>query len=238
MKRLDLSLADPASNLALDEALLLQAEAGEAAEVLRLWEFAAPVVVIGRGSKWGGESNPTYCQTHGIAVLRRCSGGAAIVAGPGCLMYSVVLSLQRRPELCQVDRAHQEVMGRMLTAVAIQRPDARWQGTCDLTVADRKFSGNSLRVARHHLLYHGTILYGADLQLIDRCLATPPRQPDYRRGRRHADFITNLSVDPIRLRDDIAAAFGANETLHDWPQAITSRLKRERYDDPAWHHRH
>ena len=27
-------------------------------------------------------------------MLRRASGGAAIVAGPGCLMYAVVLSLQ------------------------------------------------------------------------------------------------------------------------------------------------
>jgi lipoate-protein ligase A len=49
MKLLDLTLPTPAENLALDEALLDAAEAGELPdEVLRLWEFPQAVVVIGR----------------------------------------------------------------------------------------------------------------------------------------------------------------------------------------------
>ncbi len=238
MERLDLSLADPAANLALDEALLVQAEAGEGGEVLRLWSFAHAVVVIGRGSKLSGEADQTYCQAHGIPILRRCSGGAAIVGGPGCLMYSLVLSLQLRPQLRQVDQAHRMVMARLLDAVAGQHAGVRWQGTCDLTVAGRKFSGNSLRIARQHLLYHGTVLHAADLDQIHRCLATPPRQPEYRQGRSHADFITNLAIDPRQLRDDIAAAFGATDAMRQWPRETTARLKSQRYDDPAWHHRH
>lgn len=238
MKRLDLSLGDPASNLALDEALLEHAEQGDGNEVLRLWTFDRPTVVIGRGSKIAGEVNTAYCAHEGIPVLRRCSGGAAIVGGPGCLMYSVVLSLQLRPELRDVDQAHRLVMTRLLEAISVQAPEVRWQGTCDLTVGARKFSGNSLRIARKHLLYHGTILHAADLAQIDRCLATPPRQPDYRQGRRHADFIANLAIDPAKLADQIAEKFGALERTEIWPQAITARLKQERYDDPAWHHRH
>lgn len=238
MKRLDLSLADPASDLALDEALLQQADAGEGEEVLRLWTLRRPVVVIGRGSRICGETNTHYCQAHSIPILRRCSGGAAVVGGPGCLMYSLVLSLQLRPELRQVDQAHRLVMTRLLDAVAAQQPDVRWQGTCDLTLAGRKFSGNSLRIARRHLLYHGTILHAADLEQIDRCLATPPRQPEYRQGRSHADFITNLTIDPAQLREDLAAAFGAHEVSEQWPQEIVTRLRQERYDNPTWHHRH
>ena len=238
MKRLDLSLGEPASDLALDEALLEQAESGASGEVLRLWTLDRPAVVIGRGSKLKGEVNTAYCQSEGIPVLRRCSGGAAIVGGPGCLMYSVVLSLQLRPQLRQVDQAHRLVMTRLLAAVTVQHPGVRWQGTCDLTVSERKFSGNSLRIAREHLLYHGTILHAADLAQIDRCLATPPRQPEYRLGRRHADFITNLPVDPVKLADDIAAEFCALNAAEIWPVEITAKLKQQRYDDPAWHHRH
>ncbi len=238
MKRLDLSLGDPASDLALDEALLEQAECGGGDETLRLWTLERPAVVIGRGSKIAGEVNLAYCQSEGIPILRRCSGGAAIVGGPGCLMYAVVLSLQKRPELRQVDQAHHWVITRLLAAVSRQYPGAQWQGTCDLTISERKFSGNSLRVARDHLLYHGTILHAADLDQIDRCLATPPRQPDYRQGRRHADFITNLPIDPAKLADDMASEFRALDRTEFWPQEITARLKQQRYDDPAWHHRH
>lgn len=238
MKRLDLSLGDPASDLALDEALLEQAERGAGGEVLRLWTLDRPTVIIGRGSKIVGEVNFVDCQREGIPIFRRCSGGAAIVGGPGCLMYSVVLSLRSRPALRHVDQAHQLVMTHLLAAVSLQAPQARWQGTCDLTVSERKFSGNSLRIARDHLLYHGTILHAADLAQIDRCLATPPRQPDYRQGRRHADFITNLPVDPVKLADDIASEFRALDRTQLWPEEITARLKQQRYDDPAWHHRH
>ena len=46
-----------------------------------------------------------------IPVLRRASGGAAIVAGPGCLMYSVVLRYAGREHLRLLDEVHRHVLG-------------------------------------------------------------------------------------------------------------------------------
>ena len=62
------------------------------------------------------------------------------------------------------------VMQRVLAALQQQIPEVAFQGTCDLTWQNRKFSGNSLRIARGHLLYHGTMLYRVDLDL-DRPLS-------------------------------------------------------------------
>jgi len=208
-----------------------------------MWQFGRPVVVIGRGSKIDGEVDIAFCDQMDIPVLRRCSGGAAIVAGPGCLMYSVVISCDQRPDLRRVDEAHRWVMTRLIEAISRQREDVDWQGTCDLTHQGRKFSGNSLRVARNHILYHGTILIDADLTLIARCLKTPPRQPDYRAGREHRDFITNLPIDADRFTEDLAAAFGATGSSDpamaiDWPSETTQALLAARYRDRAWHYRH
>src|SRR5687768_14642569 len=112
MYHLPLTLETPAENLALDEALLDAAIAGElAGEVLRLWEPVDSFVVLGRSSK-PAEVRMDICQAEGVPVLRRPSGGAAVVAGRGCLMYAVVLSLHERHELRHVDRAHQFVLGR------------------------------------------------------------------------------------------------------------------------------
>src|SRR5688500_8323897 len=98
MKLLDLTLPSPAENLALDEALLDAAEADSTAEdVLRFWEPANYCVVVGRSSQVVVEVNLEACRRRGIPVVRRSSGGAAIVAGPGCLMYAVVLSYHRQP---------------------------------------------------------------------------------------------------------------------------------------------
>ena len=51
MQFLDHSLPTLAGNLALDEALLLDAEEMQRGEVLRVWRWPAPAVVLGAGGK-------------------------------------------------------------------------------------------------------------------------------------------------------------------------------------------
>ncbi|MEM9586655.1 MAG: lipoate--protein ligase family protein [Planctomycetota bacterium] len=229
-----------AHHLAVDEAGLLWADDRGETEWIRLWQFESPVVVIGRSSRISDETDRDFCSTMRIPVLRRCSGGASIVAGPGCLMYSVVLSIKKRPELRKIDAAHSFVIGHLLQATRPQFADVRHQGTCDLTWLGQKFSGNSMRVARNHILYHGTILYAADLDLIEQCLSFAPRQPDYRVGRSHRNFVVNLCIDPHRWRQDLLAAFQVTQPLTD-DEGLRDRIdhqRQHRYDSADWHDRH
>ncbi|QDV61794.1 lipoate--protein ligase family protein [Crateriforma conspicua] len=235
----------PRGQLAMDEAVLNLADASRHPPALRTWQFDRPVVVLGRSSKWAVEVDHGYCDRQNIPVLRRVTGGASVVGGAGCLMYSVVISLEEHPHLRHVDAAHEYVIRRVLTAVQRQQPDAQWQGICDLTWQNKKFSGNSLRITRGHLLYHGTILHAADLDQIASCLAVAPRQPEYRQGRRHRQFITNVPCEPSRLAEDLANEFSAHQSLtvatddsSDPRVAMTDQLRRERYDSDAWHQRH
>ena len=146
MRLLDLTLKSPHGNIALDEALLDEAEAtNDPTEVLRLWEPSETVVVIGRSSRTEEEVHVDKCQREDIPIIRRCSGGAAIVTGQGCLMYAVVLSYERRPELRMIDQAHTFVLDTMRTAVGSLLKNVEALGTSDLTVDRFKFSGNSLR---------------------------------------------------------------------------------------------
>src|SRR4051794_20177330 len=106
MRRLHLTLPTAAENVALDEALLDYADdEGSACEILRIWESPQPMVVVGRSSRVAQEINRVECAKRNIPIVRRSSGGAAIVAGPGCLMYAVVLSYQTRPELRDISQA-------------------------------------------------------------------------------------------------------------------------------------
>ena len=150
MQRVFDNLTDPRDHLALDEALLLAADAGDAGESLRVWELSRHVVVAGRATRVQEEIDTAFCSERGIEILRRCSGGAAVVGGPGCLMYSVVLQVDGRGDLRKIDLAHRYVMHRVLDALRKQLAEAEFNGTCDLTWNDQKCSGNSLRVARSH----------------------------------------------------------------------------------------
>ena len=235
MKLLNSTLRTPAENLALDEALLDAAEAGDLGdEVLRLWESPTPVVVVGRSSRVAEEVNLPACEAAGVPILRRVSGGAAIVAGPGCLMYAVVLRYESREHLRMIDEAHRHVLGIVSRAASSLVPGVEHCGTSDLAIGGRKFSGNSLRCKRDHFLYHGTLLYDFDLPLIGRLLKTAPRQPGYRGGREHMAFVTNLNASSQQLGRSLIAAFGAEEPLSDWPKTETRRLVAERYAQDDW----
>jgi lipoate---protein ligase len=235
MRYLNLTLPTAAENLALDEALLEEAEAGgEPVETLRLWEPRQPMVVVGRSSRFDAEVRLAVCRELDIPVLRRPSGGLAIVTGPGCLMYALVLSYQLRPQLRVLDHAHRWVLGTLTSALATLRPGVECRGTSDLAIDGRKFSGNSVRCRRNHFLYHGTLLYDFPLSLIERCLAMPPRMPDYRDGRPHEGFVMNLGLRSEAIRQALIDSFDAREPCDAWPESRTAQLVAEKYSLPEW----
>jgi lipoate-protein ligase A len=235
MRFLDLTLPTPAENLALDEALLDDAELSPSApSILRIWEPERPLVVIGRSSKIREEVRYDACLAEGIPVLRRASGGAAIVTGPGCLMYALVLSFQAYPAIRAIDHAHRFVLSTIIAGLRGLVPGVGQQGVCDLAFDDCKFSGNSVRSKQKNLLYHGTILYNFPLPLIDRYLNRPPREPDYRRNRPHRTFVANLPAQPAHIRHALQAAWNAFEPCPAWPHDLTQRLAAERYSRPQW----
>ncbi|HEY1602667.1 MAG TPA: hypothetical protein VGG64_23890, partial [Pirellulales bacterium] len=143
------------------------------------------------------------------------------------------------------------ILSRLVTALRVLVPQVERCGTSDLAlhahpntawhdaesrneVALKKFSGNSLRCRRRHLLYHGTLLYDFDLSLAERFLAHPPREPHYRGGRRHSDFITNLPTTSAQLRSSIAAAWEAKERAASWPSQHTAQLVADKYEHLDW----
>lgn len=236
MRLIDVTLERPAENLALDEALLEEAESGERPrESLRIWESPTHAAIVGRSSAVAEEIDLAQCARQGIPVLRRCSGGAAVLIGPGCLMYALVLSYELRPELRLVENAHQLVLERLASVLQPHWPqEIRRQGISDLTRGDRKFSGNSLRCKRTHLLYHGTLLYRFSLSLLGEVLRSPPRQPEYRLGRSHTQFVDNLPLDASRLRSLLIAAWQPEPGPSDWPRGLTEQLTRQRYEREDW----
>lgn len=240
MHLLDLTLSTPAENLALDEALLDACQRGQLPPhgVLRFWESAEPIVVVGRGSRVAEDVRLDVCRARGIPILRRVSGGLSIVSGPGCLMYAVVAP-QPVGTPGDINVVHQHVLSTVAQGLQSIGLPVQIAGISDLAIVSpdgglRKVSGNSLRMSRRHFLYHGALLYNFDLPLISQLLRQPPRSPEYRAGRRHDAFVTNLGSDCQSLRRAIARAWQAKNNLQEWPQQATNDLVASRYSDGEW----
>jgi len=225
-----------AEQLAVDEALLNAVECGElAGPLVRTWQATSPTVVVGSSSRLAEEVNLETCQKLGVPVLRRPSGGATVVLGPGCIMWTVVRPHAEPPPIEAIHSAMLDPLAAALTAAG--RPVSR-QGTSDLTVevpeGVRKVSGNALRVRRRAVLYHGTLLDDFPLDLIGRLLRHPPREPRYRRQRRHEDFLANLGVGRDQIDRAVREAFAAWREEVSWPQRQAEALVASRYAQATW----
>jgi lipoate-protein ligase A len=206
--------------------------------LVRVWEPRAPAVVLGRSNRAEREADLDACARDGVPVLRRRGGGGAVVLAPGCLVASFARPV---PRPLAVGSHLGEAVAVLREAVAAA--GGVWlapAGTGDLCHGDRKLAGSSAFVGRGAFFYQASLLVDADLSLVDRYLRHPSREPAYRRGRPHREFLTTLRQagceKPLgALARDLEAALAltlkavALETEH---SGLASAPRRGREDPP------
>ncbi|GIW79395.1 MAG: lipoate--protein ligase A [Gemmatales bacterium] len=238
LRYLHLTLPTIAENLALDEALLCQAEEADTDGVLRIWQWPEPAVVLGASSRLAAEVDEQSCRRDHVPLCRRSSGGAAVLLDHGCLVFALILNYCDHPALAQVRSSYQYILGQMKAALDDLVPGLALAGASDLVIGDRKFSGNSQQRKRRWLLHHGTILYDFDTRKVARYLKSPPRQPEYRRRRNHEDFLINLSAQEQDIIYRLRHQWQACHEIRDYPDSLVQRLVQEKYETDAWICRH
>jgi lipoate-protein ligase A len=234
MQHLTLILDTLPENLALDEALLLEAEEGRSDEVLRFWQWPGNSVVLGAGGVMTDDVDTDACRREGVPIFRRSSGGGTVLLGSGCLLFTLILNMERQPELQQIGSSYRFILGRIADSLRDLQLNVGLAGTSDLAIEGKKFSGNSQQRKRRFLLHHGTILHGMDLSQIGRYLKLPPRRPEYRGERGHGEFLMNLRATPREIQVRIRSTWQAAEERRDWPQARVGNLLLDRYERTEW----
>lgn len=73
------SAASGAWNMAVDESLLEAVEAGTSLPILRLYRWQPATLSLGYGQRGPGQVNPAACRRYGIDVVRRITGGRAVL---------------------------------------------------------------------------------------------------------------------------------------------------------------
>ena len=235
---LDSDLA-PEACLATEDTLLEAAETG-GHDVLCFWESCRPFVVVGFGQTIEREVDVAACRAEGVPILRRQSGGGAVVQGPGCLNYALVLRIELTSELGTIAGTNRWIMERHRTALTSLIGDrVVVRGHTDLAVrsedgVERKVSGNAQRRRRNALLFHGTLLHHPDTDRMSRLLRFPSLSPDYRHHRSHAEFVGEIPVSADALREAWTREWDAQapETSPD-PSRVQASIEA-RYALDSW----
>lgn len=185
-----------AFNMALDEALLLVHEAGAAVPTLRVYGWCQPTLSLGYAQDARQAVDLAACQAQGVAVVRRPTGGRAVLHDQE-VTYSVVMPLLLADGPGTITE-HYRRIGMALAAalqglgvpVRLARPQVRAapghalaSPACfaalsryELSAAGKKIVGSAQKRAQCALLQHGSIPLWMDRQRLFQCFRVPPER--------------------------------------------------------------
>ncbi len=237
----------PAMHVALDEVLPGEVAAGRRRPLMRIWDWDAPLVVIGSFQSVRNEVDQEGLARHDMMVVRRVSGGGAMFMEPGnCITYSLVVPTSLVEGL-SFERSYAFLDDWVLGALADVGIRARYVPLNDIASEEGKIGGAAQkRFASGVVLHHVTMSYDLDAAKMLEVLRIG-REKMSDKGTRSA----NKRVDPMRsqtgmARADIIDAFiahfeGRYDTVRsDYTEdelARAEELMRTKFLDEAWTHR-
>ena len=178
----------PYYNLALERSLFDFVD--EDTVILYLWQNSH-TIVIGKNQNAYAECKVDAFISAGGTLARRPSGGGAVYHDLGNLNFSIICK-----ESIAKEHTYQRIVKEALSYFGMV---SEFNGRNDLTVDDKKFSGNAFYVKDDVLCQHGTILINSDFKELSKYLT-----PDISKlERNHVKSVESRVVNLSEISDKI-----------------------------------
>ncbi|MGM1017811.1 MAG: lipoate--protein ligase family protein [Actinomycetota bacterium] len=237
----------PRMHLALDEVLTSRVGDGRRRPTLRIWEWDESAIVIGSFQSYRNEVDPEGAARHGFEVVRRISGGGAMMITAGqVITYSLYVPSSLVQGMTFAD-SYAFLDDWVLQALRSLGIDAVYQPLNDIASPTGKIGGAAQkRLANGGVLHHATMSYDIDGQLMTEVL---------RIGREKLSDKGTTSaakrVDPLRSQtglersqiiDRFVETFRAHTAAEDGvitedERAEAEALVESKFATEAWLHR-
>ncbi|MFH0939988.1 MAG: biotin/lipoate A/B protein ligase family protein [Planctomycetota bacterium] len=248
IRLLSYTAPSPAADLALEEAIHLAVESGSSQNTWRIWQARATAVILGTGQEAAKEVESAAAAKENVPVLRRHSGGGAVIIGPGIINYSAFYLLKDLPGTETIRGAMSAALQSVIKALSAWKLKIQEAGSSDLAVIThdgtlRKIAGNAQARKRISVMVHGTLLADPEWAQMTRLLRFPSKTPDYRAGREHRAFLTSLKennapCDLKQFAEGLTAALTCDKAIETLPTAAelvcVEQLMKEKYGNSAW----
>jgi lipoate-protein ligase A len=170
--------ADGATNMAVDEALLLGLNRGESPPTVRVYSWDPPTVSTGYSQNLARELDLPACARKGFGIVRRPTGGRAVLHA-GELTYAVLGPSGRAPLGTTILETYRAIADALLAALEVlgvradlervgTGPSGRGRGVSapcfmssgrfEVVVGGRKLVGSAQRRVGRGVLQHGSLL--------------------------------------------------------------------------------
>lgn len=149
---------NPYFNLALEEYALKELDVDD--DFFILWQNEN-TIVVGRNQNTIEEINSEAVKEKEVSVVRRMSGGGAVYHDLGNINYTFITRSDD-------DSKHnfKKFTRPIIDALASLGIDAEFTGRNDITIEDKKISGNAQYYYQNRMLHHGTILFDVNPEIL------------------------------------------------------------------------
>lgn len=175
---------NPFYNLALEEYVLKYLNIND--DFILLWQNE-PSIIIGRNQNTIEEINSQYVKEHKVNVVRRNSGGGAVYHDFGNLNYSFITKSEN-DSINNFKKFTQPVID-LLNELGV---GAIFSGRNDITVDEKKISGNAQCYYQNKMLHHGTILFNSNLDTISEILQVKQEKIESKGIKSVRSRVTNI----------------------------------------------
>jgi len=173
----------------IDDGILFQADQPF---YLETWIPTFVKVVLGNSNQASQEVRLDACAQDGIEVLKRYGGGGTVVLYPGCVVVSLGMWMKSPYHNDSYFRGLNQALIDCLQEGTPALSAFSQDGISDVTYAGRKICGSSLFRSKQYLLFQASLLVEEGLHWIEKYLHHPSKEPAYRQGKSHGDFVTFL----------------------------------------------
>ncbi len=178
--------------MALDEALLVLKSREKIPNTIRLYVISPTAVTIGYFQKISESVNLAYVNEKGIPVVRRITGGGAVLHDQlGEITYSVTISSKDVPE--NILGSYKVICSGIIEALRLFGLQAEFVPVNDVLVNGKKISGSAQARRPGAVLQHGTLMYNTDLEALAKALLVPKEKLTSHGVRKISERVTTIS---------------------------------------------
>ncbi len=179
-----------------------------------VWQPAGTFIVLGTSNQAEDAVYADIAIADGVPVYKRPSGGQTVILTPLTLVISIrFFSEQLENPKVYFRRINQLIIS-ALQDLGIANLGEK--GISDIAIGEKKILGSSIYRKKAMVLYHAVLNVAESPAFISRYLKHPTREPDYRAGRNHDEFITSIHSAGYPIEPEIikaALAKGIAENL-------------------------
>jgi lipoate-protein ligase A len=156
----------------------------------RIWHPEETYVVLGTSNKPDDALNERTISDDNIQVYKRPSGGQSVVLTPNTIVIAV---LKIETEIKAPKIFFHEINSLIISALEeIGVENLSHKGISDIAIGEKKILGSSMYRNKEKNFYHAVLNVSESANTFEKYLKHPVKEPDYRKGRPHKDFVTSL----------------------------------------------